>query len=178
MKTCIQVSAERSCWYWLSLKSVTGAAPTNHAQDARASTKPADLTIDLIPTFRANCVKLRPPLFNQSLTEEPGRKLWLTKKNARIRRAPASRSPAPNTVVLPAKEPATRSSWTVIARTKSVREISELAFECADKSAHSKTSDYCWCFAITTARCSAIAGFRSRSFCCCSRALCISPSMR
>src|SRR5712692_4855991 len=55
-----------------------------------------------------------------------GRKLWLTKTNAGTRRAHVRRSRTANTAVRPAKEPATRSNSTVIARTKSVREISEL----------------------------------------------------
>jgi hypothetical protein len=60
--------------------------------------------------------------------KEPGRKLWLTKKNARIRRAPARRSQVANIAAHHVRELATQSSSIVIAATKHAREISELDF--------------------------------------------------
>jgi hypothetical protein len=76
---------------------------------------------------RADCVKLSFPLFNQSLAEEPGRKLWLTKKNARTRRARVRSRRTANIAAHHARELATQSSSIVIAATKHAREISELA---------------------------------------------------
>jgi hypothetical protein len=80
---------------------------------------------------RADCVKLSLPLFNQSLAEEPGRKLWLTKRNARIHRARVRRSRTGSTAARHVKGPDKQSNLIVIAATMNVREISELALECA-----------------------------------------------
>jgi hypothetical protein len=76
---------------------------------------------------RTDCVKLWLPLFNQSLAAEPGRKLWLTKKNARTRRARVRSRRTANIAAHHVKELATLSSSIVIAATKGAREISELA---------------------------------------------------
>ena len=77
--------------------------------------------------WRADCVKLRFPLFNQLLTEESGRRSWLRKTNARIHRARVQRRRVPSIAVRHVKAPATQSSLIVIAGTMPVREISELA---------------------------------------------------
>src|SRR5258707_63626 len=77
----------------------------------------------------ADCVKLRLPLFNQSLVLKPGRELWLTKKNARTRRARARNRQTANTAVLHVKGPATPSNSIVIAATRPARETSKLSLE-------------------------------------------------
>jgi hypothetical protein len=70
----------------------------------------------------ADYVKLR-AVFNhpQKNREES----WLTKRNARTLPAHVRRRKAESIAALHAKAPATRSNWTVIAVTKSVREISK-----------------------------------------------------
>jgi hypothetical protein len=60
----------------------------------------------------------------QFVNRRSWRELWLTKKNARIQRAPARHNQAESTVAPRAKALARLSSWTVTADTTVVREIS------------------------------------------------------
>ncbi len=138
------------------------------------------------------------PRYSICFQQTVRRELWLRKKNARTHRARARRNPTGNTVALPAKAPAKLSSWIATVDMTCVREISnailvEKGAQKAQKRPGFTESRpdpfvlFCalvfprpryWCLAITMARCSAIAGSRLRSFCCCSRARFRSPSTR
>ena len=72
---------------------------------------------------RVGCVKLREPINHSRISS--GEELWLTKRNARTRRARARRKKAESTAVHRARGPATQSNSIAIAVTQSVREISE-----------------------------------------------------
>src|SRR5947207_3486258 len=72
---------------------------------------------------RVGCAKLRGPINHPRINS--GEALWLTNQKARAHRAPARHKKAESIAALPVKAPVTQSSWTAIAVTKSVREISE-----------------------------------------------------
>ena len=124
-----------------------------------------------------------------------GEELWLTKRLARIQRVRVHRNLMANIVARRAKAQAIQSSWIAIAATISVREISDALLTIATKGTEGTKGSvrmlassfesfvpfvvaYLWCFAITAARCSAMAGSNARSFCCCSCALRVSPRIK
>ena len=67
-------------------------------------------------------------IFNLEFSKQDQEALWLTQKNAKTLRAVANLSPAQSIAAHRVKVPATQSSSIAIAVTKSVREISNLAF--------------------------------------------------